>query len=192
MSLYKGPVILVIATLLLSFAACSSGEKRDLTAQHSAAVAKSSIEIRPTQTPENHVRHWIKGNEYLGNGQFQLAIDEFDKVIPLDADFTGLYIYINRGTAYAGLGEHRRAIEDYDEAVRLRPNGFKGYFNRGNSYLHLGEYRTALKDYDKAIELDSEFPGSYRNRGITFTELGQDSLAERDRVKVCELDRSLC
>tara|TARA_B100000745_G_scaffold287303_1_gene223911 strand:+ start:516 stop:1088 length:573 start_codon:yes stop_codon:yes gene_type:complete len=190
MSLYRLPVVLFIATLVLSFAACSSGEKRDLTAQHAAAVAKSSIEIRPTPTLESHVRHWIKGNEYLGNGQFQLAIDEFDEVIPLGADFRGLYT--NRGSAYAGLGEHRRAIEDYDEAVRLRPNAVEVYFNRGNSYLHLGEYRTALKDYDKAIELDPEFPGSYRNRGITFTKLGQDSLAERDRVKACELDRSRC
>ena len=61
-----------------------------------------------------------QGDEYFKLGQYQQAIEEYDKAIKLNPnDAIG---YKTRGNSYLALAQYQRAIEDYDKAIELDPN----------------------------------------------------------------------
>jgi Flp pilus assembly protein TadD len=150
---------------------------------------------KSTLTPnEKHFKatgHWMRGYEYLNNGQYQLAIDELDIGIQLEPDFIGLYS--NRGVAYARLGRYERAIKDYDESIRRHPNVVKTFHNRGVSFYSLGQYQRAIQDFDKALEPGawtatlSEKTDVFLSRGNSYYKLGQYQNAVHDYNKAVEL-----
>ena len=56
-----------------------------------------------------------RGAAYAVLGQYQLAIEDYDKAIQLDPE--DAMAYYNRGVAYKELGRYHRAIEDYDRVI---------------------------------------------------------------------------
>ena len=61
-----------------------------------------------------------KGNELYKNNQYQLAIDEYDKLIK--QGYEGTSLYYNLGNAHYRLGKVGYAILYYEKALRLSPN----------------------------------------------------------------------
>jgi hypothetical protein len=95
--------------------------------------------------------HHIRGITYGKLGQYQLAIEEFDKALHLKPYY--VKAYYNRGLAYAKLGQHQRAVEDYSQAIKIMPDYAKAYHERGNSYFELSQYHLAIEDYREAIRI---------------------------------------
>ena len=79
----------------------------------------------------------VKGIDFLEWGEYEKAIECFDKAIELDPNDADAYN--NRGVAYYNLEEYERAIEDYDKAIALDPNYAKAYENRRIAYARLGQ-----------------------------------------------------
>jgi tetratricopeptide (TPR) repeat protein len=71
-------------------------------------------------TKNNYLAHNARGITYGELGQYQLAIEDFNKAISLKQDYADAYY--NRGYAYTNLGQYQRAIEDYNEVIRLKPD----------------------------------------------------------------------
>ncbi len=61
-----------------------------------------------------------KGNEYYKNNQFQLAIDEYNKVV--NQGYEGASLYYNLGNAHYRLGEIGYAILFYEKALKFSPS----------------------------------------------------------------------
>ena len=59
------------------------------------------------------------GNELYKNNQYQLAIDEYNKLIK--QDYEGASLYYNLGNAHYRLGKVGFAILYYEKALRLSP-----------------------------------------------------------------------
>ena len=92
-----------------------------------------------------------RGVSYSKLGQYQQAIDNFNKAISLKQDYAGAYI--NRGNAYISLGQHQRSIDDYNEAIHLEPSNADPYLNRGIVYLTQRNNIAGCRDAQKACEL---------------------------------------
>ncbi len=58
-----------------------------------------------------------RGAAYAVLGQYQLAIEDYDKAIQLDPDYADPYY--NRGAAYYVLDQDGKAEADYAKACRL-------------------------------------------------------------------------
>src|ERR1700687_2230729 len=61
-----------------------------------------------------------RGTAYLGKGDNDRAIEDYDQAIRLDPNYANAFN--SRGVAYQNKGDNARAIQDYDQAIRLDPD----------------------------------------------------------------------
>ena len=75
-------------------------------------------------------------------GDFDRAIEDFNKAIDLKPDYAKAYY--NRGIAYGDKGDFDRAIEDFNKAIDLNPDYAKAYYSRGIAYGDIKAILTVL------------------------------------------------
>jgi len=100
------------------------------------------------QTAEEYFK---QGVTKIDNGDYDGAIENFNKVIELDPK--NAKAYAGRGNAKGIFGDNKGAIQDYNKAIELNPNYADAYNNRGIVKYKLGDYRGAIQDFNKAIGL---------------------------------------
>ena len=116
------------------------------------------------------------GISYYEKGEYDKAIESFNKALKLDMKNTRAYI--NRGNAYDDKGEYLKAIDDYSQAIKLDPKEEKTYFNRGIAYYKNGYYNKAIDDYTEAIKLNPAYANAYTNLGYAYKEKGMMGKAQ--------------
>ena len=129
--------------------------------------------------------HVDRGCTYGNNGQYEQAVNEFERAIELNPSAPLPYFW--RGLAYERLGDHLGALVEYRRAVSLDPQRAEFYAGRGDAYRRLGELQVAIQEYEKAIERDPNLVLAYHNRGITFEASGDYRQALADYDKAIEL-----
>ena len=92
-----------------------------------------------------------EGNEKYEAGNYEEAIEDFNRAIELDPEYSGAYY--NRGNARKNMGEYEEAIEDFNRAIEHNAANIHAYQNRAELYIELGEYDDALDDAQTALEL---------------------------------------
>jgi tetratricopeptide (TPR) repeat protein len=98
------------------------------------------------------------GAEYLTDGKYQLAIQEYTKSIAEKPDWAEPYV--NRGAAYVSVGELNKALKDESFAIKLLANGrdnelrSTAYSNRAVIEEKMNRKVDALKDAEAALRLD--------------------------------------
>ena len=116
-----------------------------------SAVARCSLMRAYGTTAAQAIAYNNRGNAYIAKGEFDRAIEDFDRSIKLDRTY--IKPLNNRGVAYMKKGEHELAIEAFDEVIRLDPNYVNAFANRAAAYLKKHDYARAAQDFDEAIRL---------------------------------------
>jgi tetratricopeptide (TPR) repeat protein len=129
-----------------------------------------------------------RGGAYLAKGDYDIAIDDFDKAIRLDPDEVE---YRNRGLAYYFKGDYGRAIADYNEAIRINPKYAPAYSSRGASYNAKGEHDLAITDCIEAIRLDPKNEYARKHRGDAYKAKGDYGRAIADYTDAIRLNPRL-
>ena len=186
-----------LAALLAAFVGiilvgCSSGESAAVERPSNGDAAVTAPHMAQTKSASEAMcrKHWMEGTRYADDGQFEAAIQEFDKAIELGSHCAPSYGH--RGMAYGNLGQYRRAIKDYDKAIEFFPESGGLYFWRASAYDELGQYQNAINDYTKVIQFEPDEASLYLLRGIALQKLYKFSLANKDFNKACKLDKSNC
>ena len=98
-----------------------------------------------------------RGDSYAEEGQYEMAIQEYDEAILLERHYGEAYY--KRGLAHEALGKTKEAIRDfesaiqeYDEYIRTNPHA-QTYYQRALAYEALGMKTEAERDFEKAKEL---------------------------------------
>ena len=143
--------------------------------------------------PESFDAYCIRGDSYYALGQYEQAIEDFNKAIEIykegfwsNGDFTA---YNRRGIAYYALGQYERAIEDFTKYIEIFSEYFDGYYNRGLTYYRLKQYARAIEDFNKAIEFNPNYYKPYKIRGLAYNALGQHERAVADFRKAFALNQ---
>lgn len=112
-----------------------------------------------------------RGIAHAEKGEYNLAIDEFNKAIEKDPCYAGSYD--NRGITYYLKGEHEKAIEDFTKAIVLDPRSASAYYNRGGACLIKHDFNQAIKDFTTVIELNPDYAEAYSHRGNAYRYKGE-------------------
>ena len=107
---------------------------------------------------------------FLGSGQFEEALENFNKAIELKPDY--FEAYANCGVLLSRSGQFDKAIENFNEAIRLKPDLAVAYSNRGNALSESGKTEESLASYDKAVQLKPDYANAFYNRGNVQSSLG--------------------
>ncbi|MCX6224009.1 MAG: tetratricopeptide repeat protein [Bacteroidia bacterium] len=136
-------------------------------------------------TKDNYLAHNNRGTAYIGIGQYQRAIDDYNEGIRLNPGYAPAYN--NRGNAYIGIGQYQRGIDDYNEAILRKTDFADAYNNRGVAYARLGQYQRVIEEFNKAIHLNPDHVDAYKNRGIAYFMQGNNKLGCLDVQKNCAM-----
>ena len=96
-----------------------------------AAVLVFLFVFGPGDTAE---QHYIAGVALLEEGQYELAVLEFNEAIELDPNYTDAYY--SRGEVYLNSEEYDLAIAGFTKAIELNPNHSYAYHDRGLTYYY--------------------------------------------------------
>ena len=160
---------------------------------------KANLEQTTPQTAEDYK---TRGFEYLNNGDYDSAIEEFTQAIKLNPDDADAYI--NRGIVCSDNGDYYWAIANFTQAIRLDPNDAETYYNRGFAYSIIGDNDRATANYTQALRLDPYHFGAnlqlgeadrtpqtaraFLERGNIFAERGDYDAAIADFTQAISLN----
>ncbi len=161
-------------------------------------IPKSDIQILwrgPTAdllTVEGGQVFFAKGLELYKEGQFQDAVEAFEKALGPRA--TSAIIYANIGSAYASAGETKKAAENFLRALEEKPGNPDILLNLAHLYEASKDYKTAIPYYQKITALGSDqfivdrnlayclyMSGDYLGAAKLFEKMGE----KNDPVAVC-------
>lgn len=94
--------------------------------------------------------HFNKGYAYSDKGEYDKAIESYNKAIelyPENAD-----AYNARGRAYMSKYEWEKAIKDFTKAIKLKPDCVNAYLDRSCVYFNTKNYERAIIDLKKITQ----------------------------------------
>jgi tetratricopeptide (TPR) repeat protein len=101
---------------------------------------------------KNPEQHKDAGNEFVRQGNYKEALNEYNLAIEGDAN-NAIY-YANRGLAHQKLFNHNQAITDLEKAISLNPNYSKTYPRLATCYITMGNVNKAIEITDKGLALE--------------------------------------
>lgn len=135
-----------------------------------------------------------RGNGYLAQNKYDLALIDFNKAIALKPELSAMLqqafevAYVERGGLYVKDGNYGAAIDDYTRTLQLNPFNTRALNDRGDAYNMTGDFDRAIADFTKAIESDPSYPYAYSNRGLSYFKIGRNDQALLDLDKAIELN----
>ncbi|MCZ6829462.1 MAG: FlgO family outer membrane protein [Gammaproteobacteria bacterium] len=120
------------------------------------------------------------GNLYRSSGEYDLALEEFNKALSLNPASVG---------AYDGLGEtYKRdnkpglAEAAFQKAIELQPNYRRGYVAMGNFLFAAGRFEEAIPYFQRNTELMPDDAQAFTNLGAAYALTNQfEQAAEASR-----------
>jgi tetratricopeptide (TPR) repeat protein len=122
--------------------------------------------------------HFARGLDYETLGQYELAIEAFNKAIEPDPGLSKANYH--RGNCFAYLGENNKVIGNFTIAIELDPGFSETYFVRGLMNHKLGHYQQAIEDFDQAIALNPREPDYYYHKARCYGLMGKS-----EEVAIC-------
>jgi len=159
---------LVLALLILSLAACQTGNQGYGSNPEAIAFNETGIDLYNKgafekallnfdraleKDPSNPAVHFNKGQALDAMKNFQQAVISYDQAIKLDPDFADAWNY--RGISYLNLKEYDKALESVDKAISISGNSAFYWESKGQIYQAQDKYQEAVPCYARAASLDS-------------------------------------
>jgi tetratricopeptide (TPR) repeat protein len=138
-----------------------------------AIVHFSKALSEPTLAAEvlnpSQIYFW-RGRAYLGKGEVNKAVSDFNKSLDLTPEFVDAYVF--RGVAYAIQGLYGPAISECDAALKYAPDSPSAHLLRGLMWEVLLNRRRAMSDYEAVTKAGSDTGPDYLVIGLAFWRQG--------------------
>lgn len=117
-----------------------------------------------------------EGNDLMGVGDYNGAIENYDKALKIDSDYR---IYYQRGIAQKKAKMLNEAEESFKKSIELNPNFVLAYNALGSVEFSLKDYQASVAHFEKFKDMTENT--SYKNaadQAISFAylKMGQDAI----------------
>jgi tetratricopeptide (TPR) repeat protein len=121
--------------------------------------------MRPTERDLETFQDWFnnmppgdrllfQGREFNDAGNYQRAIEVYDRVLAFNISTWDKHALEGKGIALLGLKRHEEAIEYFDKSIATHCMLIwtaSAHNNKGLPLFELGRYHDAIEEYDKAV-----------------------------------------
>ena len=145
-------VFIIVMAFLMGCGAGAKSEREDETIV-SSETESDEIKETAVESSTSAADHLERRRQYYEEGEYDLAIVEYDQAIELDPD--NAEAYNNRSLAN-NKGELDRAIADLDQSIQLDPDNAIRYNIRGLVYVEKGELDQAIADFREVLRISND------------------------------------
>jgi len=111
-----------------------------------------------TKYPGDERAHFLLGNGFFGQQQYEKAIAEYRKASEINPRFSPAYNSI--GYAYRPLEQYDQAEVAFKKYIELIPNDPNPYDSYAELLMKTGRFDESIVQYRKALEVDPHFSNS--------------------------------
>jgi tetratricopeptide (TPR) repeat protein len=130
--------------------------------------------------------HFLLGSESMDEGEFDLAISEYQTAVQLDPGYAPAYMDL--GWAYYQKDDNTQAIAQYLHSLELDPKRAAAHYDLGKIYYNDDQPEKAEAEFETTLELDPAYHHAYLGLGWVAYDQGNLEKAERDFQKALEYD----
>ena len=127
-----------------------------------------------------------RGLVLMGKGDFDGAIEQFQKAISLNPRFTAAMI--NLGSAKMQKQELDDAIGIFEKVLQVEPDNIEVENLVGNAYMEKGDYRSAEDHFKKALSTEPLNADILNSLGILYEKEGRLDEAIDEYAKTIKID----
>lgn len=133
--------------------------------------------------PGSVVLHEYLGIAYGQTGDYQRALDHFQKAQSLKPDDAS--VYTNIGVVYSWMGDNQQAAEYFERSLQLAPDSEKTLFNYASTLFSLGKKSRALDALRALIKVNpANVDAQYGIGALAFEFRSyQETAAARDALR---------
>jgi tetratricopeptide (TPR) repeat protein len=126
--------------------------------------AQRAIELNPSLAPV----HYAMGLIHAANGDYELAIDSFDRSIKIQPESNA---YREKANAYDHLNKPLEAEANYRRAIETHPEYWAGYRDLAAFFQNHGRLDEALPRFEKVVELTPDNYNGWANLGGLYLRM---------------------
>ena len=117
------------------------------------------------------IAHNALGNIYADREDYELALEEFTKVVESDPEFN--VAYFNLGAVYYNLKQYENSVAAFEEVKDTFTRDWELYFYLGKAFKKLGNEEQALVNLLKSSHLAPQEPFVAFELGLLYDKLGE-------------------
>jgi tetratricopeptide (TPR) repeat protein len=138
--------------------------------------------------PEDERAHNILGNHYFGQQEFELAIEEYEKAIKINSNFSPTYNQL--GYAYRSLENYNEAENAFKKYIELIPDDPNPYDSYAELQMKMGNFQASINTYRKALQVNPNFAASHIGIATNLNFLDKHQDAREQLQKFFEMARN--
>lgn len=183
---------------ITSYKECVKLEEDQVHAFAYSSMAYCALEIKDFESSVEFSKDGVQdiwnisngGKAYYNLGEFDAAINNYNKAIELDPNYK--WAYQEKGKALFELKKYQEADECFSKVIELDFNYKWAYQERGKTKVELKKYSDAIDDFTKVIELDPNYKWAYKEKGDLLFFMDEFELSKDVYLKAFEIDEDYC
>ncbi|MEO7987409.1 MAG: tetratricopeptide repeat protein, partial [Gemmatimonadales bacterium] len=121
--------------------------------------AREYAEELVSKYPNDERAHFLLGNAYFGQQDFDKAIEQYKKAIEINAQFSGAYNSL--GYAYRPIEKYADAETAFKKYIELIPNDPNPYDSYAELLMKTGRFDESIAQYQRALSVDPHFSNAF-------------------------------
>jgi len=137
--------------------------------------------------PNDERAHNQLATYYFAIQDYDSAIEEYEKAIKINPEFSTPYNQLGYSLRY--IGKYEAADKVFRKYIDLIPDDPNPYDSYAELLLKMGKFKKSIEYYRKALKINPDFTASYLGIATNYNLMGDHQKAREEILKLFEVAR---